>query len=194
MDEKQDFRSIRTQRHLRDALCTLMCEKPLNKITIRELAEKAEISRCTFYLYHDSIFSMVKSIEDDMLSDFRDGLKTILSENVDSKTLISDLIAFCFRHKYDNLPYSKLLYINSGNQEFIAQYTKIVTEELCLAFPGKIKAEMITVLNFYFSGIIAMIHEWILNEITESPEEMAKRVIDIIACGSSYLEMFSGRR
>ena len=194
MEEKQDFRSARTQRHLREALCELMYEKPLNKITIRELTEKAEISRCTFYLYYDSIFSMVNSIENEMLSDFRDGFRTILSENVDSKTLISELITFCFKHKYDNLPYSKLLYINSGNPEFIDQYSKIGIEELCLAFPGSIKTEMITVLNFYFAGVIATIHEWILNEITETPEEMSKRVTNIITNGSFYLDMFNKRR
>ncbi len=193
MDEKQDFRSARTQRHLREALCELMLKKPINKISIRELTEKAEISRCTFYLYFDSIYSMVKSIENDMLFDFREGVHTILSENVDSKSLVSELIAFCFQHKYDNLPYSKLLYINSGNQEFIEQYTKVIIEELCIAFPGKIKLEMITILNFYFSGIIALIHEWILNEITQSPEEMSKRVISIITNGSVYLEMFNAR-
>lgn len=89
------------------------------------------------------------------------------------------------------MSYSKLLYINPGNQAFIEQYTKIIIEELCTAFPGKIKAEMMTVLNFYFSGIIAMIHEWILNGITESPPEMAARVIRIISNGRSYLEMFN---
>ena len=193
MDEKRDLRTVRTQRHLRDALFELMFEKPINKISIRELTERAEISRCTFYLYYDSIFSMLKSIENEMLFAFREGVKTILSENVDSKTLISELITFCFQHKYDNLPYAKLLYVNSGNQEFIEQYTKIIIEELCIAFPGKIKTNMITVLNFYFSGIIALIHEWILNDITESPEEMAKRVIHIISNGKSYLEMFDTR-
>ena len=194
MDEKQDFRSARTQRHLRDALFALLFEKPINKISIRELTERAEISRCTFYLYHDSIFSMLKSIENEMLYDFREGVKTILIENVDSKKLVSELITFSFRHKYDNLPYSKLLYVNSGNQEFIDQYSKIIIEELCIAFPGKIKVEMMTVLNFYFSGIIAIIHEWILKEITESPEEMSKRVISIITNGGAYLDMFNSRR
>ena len=194
MEEKQDFRSVRTQRHLREALCELLYEKPINKITIRELTEKAEISRCTFYLYHDSIFSMVKSIENDMLSDFRDGLKSILGSNVDFKTLVSELITFSFQHKYDNLPYSKLLYINSGNPDFLGQYNKIVIEELCLAFPGKLNTEMITVLNFYFSGVTALIHEWILNDITESPKEMSKRVINIITNGSVYLDMFNSRK
>ena len=191
MDEKQDFRSLRTQRHLRKALCDLLYEKPINKITIRELTERAEISRCTFYLYHDSIYTMVKSIENDMHADFREGVKSILSNNVNFKTLVSDLITFSFQHKYDNLPYSKLLYVNSGNPEFIEQYNKIAIEELCLAFPEKINTEMKTALNFYLSGIITLIHEWILNEITESPKEMSNRVINMITNGSAYLNMFN---
>ncbi len=194
MDEKQDFRSARTQRHLREALCELMHEKPINKITIRELTEKAEIARCTFYLHYDSIFGMVNSIENDMLSDFREGLKSILKENRDSKILVFELVTFSFQHKYDNLPYSKLLYIYPGHPEFLGQYTKIVIEELCKAFPEEHKAEMTTALNFNFSGIIAMIQEWILNEIKESPEDMSKRVINIVSNGSAYLDMFNFHR
>ena len=194
MNEKQDLRTVKTQRNLRNALCELMQEKPINKITIRELTEKAETARCTFYLYHDSVFSMIKSIENDMLSDFREGLKRILKNNKDTNSLVSALIAFCFQHKYDNLPYSKLLYINSGNQEFIEQYSKIVIEELCLAFPNRLNSDIITVLNFYFSGIIALIHEWILKDITVSPSEMSERVIKIISNGRTYLEMFNSQK
>ena len=129
-----------------------------------------------------------------MLSDFREGLKRILKNNKDTNSLVSALIAFCFQHKYDNLPYSKLLYINSGNQEFIEQYSKIVIEELCLAFPNRLNSDIITVLNFYFSGIIALIHEWILKDITVSPSEMSERVIKIISNGRTYLEMFNSQK
>jgi AcrR family transcriptional regulator len=194
MDEKQDLRTIRTQRHLRDALCELMQLKPINKITIRELTERAEVSRCTFYLYFDSIFSMVQSIENEMLIDYREGIKKIISGNEDSKKLISELITFTFRHKYDNLPYSRILYSSPSHPEFLIQYNNIVIEELRLAFPGKIKADMLPGLNLYLSGILSSIQQWILNDITEPPEEMSKQIIGIIGNGSAYLEMFNLRK
>lgn len=193
MAEKQDLRQERTQRHLREALCELLVIKPINKITIKELTDKAEISRCTFYLYYDSIYSMVKSIEDDMLSDYRDGLRRILSENVYTKELFSELIAFSFQHKYDNLPYSKFLYSGAGNPDFIDRYCKITVEELSLAFPGKIKENMIAAINFYLSGIVYAIHEWILKDEREIPEQMSAHIVELIANGKVYIDMFNSR-
>ena len=171
-----------------------MQTKPINKITIRELTERAEVSRCTFYLHFDSIFSMVQSLESDMLIDFREGVKEIVSGNENSKKLVSELITFAFRHKYDNLPYSRILYSSPSHPEFLMQYNRIVIEELSLAYPGKIKADMIPGLNFYLSGILSSIQQWILNDMTVSPEEMSKQIIGIIANGGAYLEMFNPRR
>ncbi|MEA4895971.1 MAG: TetR/AcrR family transcriptional regulator [Oscillospiraceae bacterium] len=194
MSGRQDLRTARTQKHLRQALCELMLQKPINKITIRELTERAEVSRCTFYLYYDSIFGMVKSIENDMLSDYSDGLRTILRENVDSKKLISELVTFTFRHKYDNLPYSRLLYSSAGDQEFIRQYPKMIIEEFGRAFPGKLKPEMITIFNFYIAGITELLHEWIVNDIKVSPEEMSANVMNIIVSGNIFINIFDSCR
>ncbi len=191
MDNKQDLRIARTQKHLREALYELIAEKPVNKITIRELTEKAELSRCTFYLHYDSIFDMIKSIEEEMLSDYRDGLRHILSETSDPRALATAVITFSFRHKYDNLPYAKTLYMNSGCSELISQYTKIAVEELQNAFSQQWNDRITAALNFYISGIINLIHEWILGDITESPEEMSAQVIDIIKNGDRYLNMLS---
>ena len=192
MEEKQDFRAARTQRHLKEAFFELVQEKPIEKITIRELAEKAEVTRCTFYLHYDSIFDMVKRIEEDMLFDFREGFRRTIAENRESSTLLQELITFAFRHKYDNLPYSRVLYMSHGSSELLNQYNKIAAEELKTAFPGQWNDRLTLALNFYICGIINLIHEWILEEnITETPEEMAETVIGIIKSGEKYISIFN---
>lgn len=191
MEEKQDLRTIRTQRHLKNALCELMQEKPINKITIRELTEKAELSRCTFYLYFDSIFSMVQSLENEMLIDFRYGIKEIIRENENSQKLVSELITFTFRHKKENLPYSKVIYSSPNHPEFLMEYNKIVLEELSIAFPGKIRGDKAQGLYFYCSGILSSIQQWIMTDSPETPEEMSKQIIGIIANGGTYINMFN---
>lgn len=193
MEKKQDLRTQRTQKSLREALCRLLDQKPVNKISIRELTEQAEVSRCTFYLYYDSIFAMVSALEEDMLSDYRSGLREILRENVASRRLFTDIISFAFAHKQANLPYSKLLYSNHGNAEFLRRYILVTIDELDLAFPGRIDERVKIGLNFYFSGVLSFIQDWILKDGTGDPQTLALQVVEIIQNGGAYLDLLSSR-
>ena len=51
MEERGIDRRVRkTKRQLRQALMDLMSEKPSKSISVRELAERADINRGTFYI------------------------------------------------------------------------------------------------------------------------------------------------
>lgn len=52
MEERGIDRRVRkTKRQLRQALMDLMSEKPSKSISVRELAERADINRGTFYIH-----------------------------------------------------------------------------------------------------------------------------------------------
>lgn len=64
MNEKKtcaDRRTVRTKNHIREALVELLMEKNPSQITVKELSEKADINRKTFYTYFSNI--------DDILAD-----------------------------------------------------------------------------------------------------------------------------
>ena len=44
----EDRRVRRTRAQLRTAFTSLMAEKPINQITVRELADRADVNRGTF--------------------------------------------------------------------------------------------------------------------------------------------------
>ncbi|WP_386695283.1 TetR/AcrR family transcriptional regulator [Lonepinella sp. MS14435] len=48
-DLRQDLRKERTQKHLRQALISLLNEKPYNKINVQEICDRAMINTSTFY-------------------------------------------------------------------------------------------------------------------------------------------------
>ena len=61
------MRYRRTQRNLRQALIALLSEKPIDAISVRELAERADINRATFYLHYDSPQALLVSLENKLL-------------------------------------------------------------------------------------------------------------------------------
>ena len=55
---KQDLRIQKTKRAIYGALEELLLEKSINKITVTELAKRAEINKGTFYLHYKDIYDL----------------------------------------------------------------------------------------------------------------------------------------
>ena len=55
---KKDLRVVKTERAIYRALIELLQKKELEKITVSELAELAEINKATFYLHYADIYSL----------------------------------------------------------------------------------------------------------------------------------------
>ncbi|MDK2978194.1 MAG: hypothetical protein PWP52_908 [Bacteroidales bacterium] len=56
--KKIDLRIIKTKRLINQALIDLLHKKSINKITVSELAQKAEINKGTFYLHYSDIYDL----------------------------------------------------------------------------------------------------------------------------------------
>ncbi len=64
----------RTKRTLERSLAELSREYPLNKVTVKMLCERAEMSRNAFYFHYDDINAMVKGIEDGIIDEVTEKL------------------------------------------------------------------------------------------------------------------------
>ena len=63
-----DQREIKTKRAIKNAFLMLRAQKPIEKITIRELAALAEISKATFYLHYQDIYDLSEQIGKEVLT------------------------------------------------------------------------------------------------------------------------------
>lgn len=64
---KTDLRIQRTQTAIRNAFIELRSRKPLEKITVKELAELAFINKATFYQHYKDIYDLSESMEDELI-------------------------------------------------------------------------------------------------------------------------------
>ena len=65
-DMTVDRRVKKTKRQLRQALMHLMTEKPSRSISVRELADRADINRGTFYIHYKDVGDLLQQLEDEM--------------------------------------------------------------------------------------------------------------------------------
>ncbi len=60
----KENRKVRyTKRVIRESLRELLAEKPLSKITVKELVEQADINRSTFYAHYETLPALIEEIE-----------------------------------------------------------------------------------------------------------------------------------
>ncbi len=64
-----DLRERKTKRAVRNAFLQLRAKKPLERITIKELAELAEISKATFYLHYKDIYDLSEQLQNEVVQE-----------------------------------------------------------------------------------------------------------------------------
>ena len=61
--KKEDRRVKKTEKALAEALSTLLVNKKIQAITIRELTETADVHRSTFYTHYKDIYDLYDQLE-----------------------------------------------------------------------------------------------------------------------------------
>lgn len=71
---KTDARVRYTRRVIKESLLRLLEDRPVNRITVKEVCEAAQINRATFYAHFTDCFDVLNQMENDLLSDFERSL------------------------------------------------------------------------------------------------------------------------
>ena len=64
-----DLRKQKTLRGIREAFISISKEKRIDKITVKELCERALINKATFYAHYDNIEELIIEFEDEFIKD-----------------------------------------------------------------------------------------------------------------------------
>ena len=95
MDRKDDRRVRRTKTNIKKAFIELLKEKSFQEITVRELSERADINRKTFYAYYTGMEELLAAVMDEMLEKYRTGLRKISfrADDFDAASLFKTISA-----------------------------------------------------------------------------------------------------
>lgn len=63
-----DIRTEKTKRSIYNAFICLRSKKPIEKLTVKELCEIAEINKSTFYAYYHDVYDLSDKIESEIVT------------------------------------------------------------------------------------------------------------------------------
>lgn len=92
-----DKREIKTKRNIKNAFLMLRSKKEIEQITVKEIAEKAEISKATFYLHYKDIYDLSDTlgieIVENILKDISDPNNVINAPAIFTRELVTAFLA-----------------------------------------------------------------------------------------------------
>ena len=80
----EDLRIVKTIEGIKSAFEELICEKDYEKITVKELCDKARINKKTFYHYYETLDSLLAEMKMEMSTEYIERIKNyVLPEELD---------------------------------------------------------------------------------------------------------------
>ena len=124
-----DRRIRKTRRVIRQCLTELLKTKRIQDITVREISEKADINRGTFYLHYRDIFDLMEQIENELLEELEDVLNHFKASDLLSNPAL--VFTRVFHLVKENSDMVSILIGQNGDINFVNRLKDIVREK-CL--------------------------------------------------------------
>lgn len=174
---KESRRVTMTKNLLKESLLELLNDKPLPKITIKEICENADINRSTFYLHYQDQFALCDEIENDSV----EKINTCLAKVSMKDNRIQGLTEFLYYMK-SNGELFKILMRPDFNNSFRVRFTEVAVKKLAeLDYHDNISDnDKDYIFRFMFMGTLGMLEKWIENDFDKSPDELSNFIIALM--------------
>ena len=183
-----DRRVLRTKKNIRQGFLSLLSNKSLTHITVKELSDLADINRKTFYMYYSNIEDILAELEDELVQ------KLILvfekelfeKETFDSysffenlnRTIQEDMELYRILNHSDLLPHLIQRAKNALIEVFFRKYNISADSD---------NERYILYAEYAASGILSMYTKWFSSDSKMNLEELTKTAAEITLYGFQHL-------
>ena len=171
----EDTRVQFTKKILKDSLLKLLNDKPIIKITIKELCEAAGLNRGTFYLHYATPNDLLIEIEQQFIDESMTYFSPYFHQGYETSQL-----AGMFTCILKNKEICRIIMGKNGNPRFLERIQEMLREGVvdgwCKEFPKYSRTDLDYVFDFIFTGSMRLILNWIEDDKGLSTAELANRL------------------
>ncbi len=195
---KSESKYFNTALLMDEALLQLLEKKDLEFITVKEICERAGVNRSTFYLHYETISDLLDETAemiDKRFSQYFEESDEDFTEKI-SGVELSELVLI---NEKQLLPYLRFIQENKAvyratlrnpyavRADEKYEYLKNrVIEPILMRFDIP-KERHRYYIDYYIEGIMAIVKRWLMNDCTDSVEEIAAVIEDcVLSEGGKY--------
>lgn len=171
---KSDARIRYTKMVIKDSFIQLLKSQPINKITVKDVCELAEINRATFYKHYTDCFNLLSQIEEEAISELQEIIHSTQHTNM------ADVFGKMLTKMKEKGSLYFTLFSDNGDSKFPARIFNLCYEQMNLPienqFPEISKTEREWLYYFTAHGCSGIMNHWINSGMNEDISEISKFV------------------
>ncbi len=157
------------------ALIELMQVKPFHKITIKEICEKADLNRTTFYLHYVDQQQLLDDIINELKEKTAEFISTTTYKGLESK-LLSEFLDFV---KENSVQYRTIMFNDTNGEVGAVILTDLLNDvyDKWPVFGDSQKNEY--VYAYMIDGVKSIICKWLDNDFNMSSQDLAELIYSL---------------
>jgi len=163
-----------TKKKIREEFIKILNERPLNKITVKDIASACKINRNTFYYYYTDVYALLSEL-------FQTELQTVTDEYNDTFSWEESFIVatkfalenkIAINHVYNSIQREELEdYIYNVSGHVMNRYVEKLSDGISASSGDK---KLIS--SFYQCALTEMVLRWIASGMKEDPDTIVRRI------------------
>lgn len=180
---KDDRRVKRTRKLLKQGLSELLRQKQFSDISAREITERMDLNKATFYLHYKSTYELLQDLEEDLLNQAQEMIDSYEYDETDKsmRSLFEPLLEFVV----ENRAICDTLFVNNASSDFTGRVVDFIYENgkfIMKKRHNNLSGDRADyVLNFIAFGLMGLIQRWFKSEMSLSKAELLNIADDMIA-------------
>lgn len=170
-----DNRVRYTKMVLQQALLKILQRKHIDKVSVKELCEEAEVNRGTFYLHYSTPNDILMEIEQQFIDE-----NMVLFQPYFNEGYETDYMAILFRYILEHQELASIIMGKNGNPRMLERWQNMMRPGIvngwCREFPQYRREDLDYVFDFIFVGATRLLLNWIEDNNGLSSEELANRL------------------
>ena len=163
-----------TQQIIQSAFIRILNQKPLDKITVRDVVSECNVSRNTFYYYYQDIYALLEQV---LLDETEQALQVDFTDSSWPEGVIASA-HFALQNR-------RAVYhiFQSDGRRFLEKYLNRVVGEVLDRYirhqavgltPDEKDIRLVSM--FYRKALIGMMMDWMAHGMKEDPEQIIRRL------------------
>ena len=180
--KKLDRRVVKTKKAIRNSFLKLLTEKDIDKVTVKEIADGADVDRKTVYNYYTGVDEILEELENELAMDFEKTLVEFRFESVEDA--MSAFYAFSEFLQANMEMYTLLMKIDGRSRlmEKIVAYLKEKVRSV-LEHTSVEAAKIDLAVEYVTSGMFMAYRYWFNSDRKQSLEDFTDDIATLVIGG-----------
>lgn len=180
MSENRNSR--RSKKLIRESFIELLKEKKdINKISVKEIIDNADISKSTFYAHYQDIYAVLEEFENELIDEITSTIEEFFKDKKKDFDPYIRRLLFLFQ---ENENFYSLFFKTDMYVRLVEKIKKIIKNELskyiAKELPNVDKKTINFTVSFFTNGITYLMVDYFKNNLDLSLDEVAQKINDML--------------